>query len=95
MASFRENHYEATMNKGLLNVRWFTRELNTRWDAGWRLDQMVELNGDTLMVWERRPDAADSPPGAQGPAAPSPAAPPSSSGPEGHRPSAFLDGPPG
>lgn len=57
------DHYEATVNKGSLNVGRFTGELNQRWKNGWKLGQVIEQHGNTLVVWERRdPEPASAPP---------------------------------
>lgn len=47
-------HYEATVNRGSLNMATFTRELNQRWKRGWKLGQVFEQSGNTVIVWERR-----------------------------------------
>jgi hypothetical protein len=47
-------HYEAEVNKGSINMRYFTGTLNKRWNDGWRLDKLFEQDGNTIMVWERR-----------------------------------------
>lgn len=51
----RGDHYDATVNKGSLNMLAFTAELNRRWKQGWRLGQVFEQKGNTVIVWERRP----------------------------------------
>jgi hypothetical protein len=48
------DHYEAEVNRGDLNVDHFTRQLNNRWERGWRLARLFEQSGNTVIVWERR-----------------------------------------
>lgn len=47
------DHYEATVNKGDINMRSLSDELNDRYEAGWRLAHVVEQGGNTLFIWER------------------------------------------
>ena len=47
------DHYEASVNKGDINMRSLTDELNDRYEAGWRLAHVVEQGGNTLFIWER------------------------------------------
>jgi hypothetical protein len=49
-------HYEVEVNKGSLNVSGFERQMNGRWDSGWRLSHIFEQSGNTVVVWERRAD---------------------------------------
>ncbi len=49
-----ERHYEADVNRGALNMGFFTSMLNDRWAKGWRLAHAFEQSGNTVMVWERR-----------------------------------------
>ena len=46
-------HYEATVNKGDINMRGLTDEMNDRFENGWRLAHVVEQSGNTLFIWER------------------------------------------
>lgn len=47
-------HYDTEVNKGSLNMGSFKRNLNSRWDDGWKLSHVFEQDGNTVMVWERR-----------------------------------------
>ena len=46
-------HYEAEVNKGDINMRHFSSQLNERYENGWRLSHLHENNGNTIIVWER------------------------------------------
>lgn len=46
--------YLTEVNKGSVNMSTLTDKLNARYDEGWRLHTMLEQNGNTLMVFERR-----------------------------------------
>ena len=48
-----DDHYEAEVNRGDLNMRSFSDTLNDRWRDGWRLAHIFEQGGNTVMVWER------------------------------------------
>jgi hypothetical protein len=48
------DHYEAEVNLGSINVGHFTRQLNDRWERGWRLARIFEQAGNTIVIWERR-----------------------------------------
>jgi hypothetical protein len=47
------DHYDASVNKGDLNMRSFTNELNQRWEDGWKLAYVFSHGGNTIVVWER------------------------------------------
>ena len=49
-----EDHYEATVNEDDLNMRHLTRDLNERWEKGWRLAHVFVHANNTVTVWERR-----------------------------------------
>lgn len=49
-----ENHYDAVVNKGSINMGRFTSELNQRWRDGWELAHVIEQDGNTVMVFARR-----------------------------------------
>ena len=49
-----DDHYDASVNRGDLNMRSFRDELNDRWKNGWKLSQVFEQAGNTIVVWERR-----------------------------------------
>lgn len=49
-----DDHYQAVVNKGSLNMGKFTDELNERWRTGWELAHVIEQNGNTVMVYARR-----------------------------------------
>lgn len=49
--------YETEVNKGSTNMKALTTKLNVRWHNGWRLHTMLEQDGNTVMVFERRDDA--------------------------------------
>lgn len=46
--------YMTEVNKGSVNMSTLTDRLNDRYNEGWRLHTMLEQNGNTLMVFERR-----------------------------------------
>jgi hypothetical protein len=46
-------HYEAEVNKGSLNMGHMTREMNDRYEKGWKLAHIFEHGGDTILVWEK------------------------------------------
>lgn len=48
------DHYDATVNRGSLNMGSFTKEMNKRWDDGWQVAQVFMQEGNTIVVWERR-----------------------------------------
>lgn len=48
------DHYDTSVNKGDLNMRSFTDDLNDRWNDGWKLAHVFEQGGNTIVVWERR-----------------------------------------
>jgi hypothetical protein len=47
------DHYEATVNKGDVNMRALSDELNDRYQNGWRLAHVVEQAGNILFIWEQ------------------------------------------
>lgn len=47
-------HYEAVVNKRGLSMAGLTRNLNERWDNGWRLAHAFEQRGNTVLVFEKR-----------------------------------------
>ena len=49
-----DKHYETEVNKGDLNVSALERDLNDRWQDGWRLHTMIAHGDNTVVVWERR-----------------------------------------
>ena len=49
-----DQHYDVEVNKGSLNVAALTVNLSRRWNDGWRLDQVFEQNGNTVLIFERR-----------------------------------------
>jgi hypothetical protein len=48
-----ENHYDTDVNKGSLNMRSFTSQLNERYEKGWKLAKVFEQEGNTILIWER------------------------------------------
>jgi hypothetical protein len=48
------DHYDATVNRGSLNMGSFTKEMNKRWDDGWQVAQVFMQEGNTIVIWERR-----------------------------------------
>jgi hypothetical protein len=54
VVSMADDHYDATVNRGDLNMRSFTDELNDRWKDGWRVGQVFMQGGNTIVIWERR-----------------------------------------
>lgn len=59
MGILRGDHYEAEVNKGSINMSVFSNILNKRWKSGWTLDHVYSQDGNTIMVWARRPEEAD------------------------------------
>ena len=53
-AASGDDHYQAVVNKGSLNMGKFTTELNQRWRDGWELNQVIEQDGNTVVVYSRR-----------------------------------------
>ena len=49
-----DNQYCVEVNKNDLNVGRMTAQLNSKWCDGWRLAHVLEQNGNTVMVFERR-----------------------------------------
>ena len=49
-----DDHYDASVNKGDLNMRSFTDEMNDRWRDGWRVAQVFMQGGNTIVIYERR-----------------------------------------
>jgi hypothetical protein len=47
-------HYMTEVNKGSINMSTLTDKLNDRYADGWRLHTMLEQNGNTVCVFERR-----------------------------------------
>ncbi len=47
------DHYEAEVNRGSLNMRSFTNDLNKRYQNGWRLAFVFSQEGNTIIVWEK------------------------------------------
>lgn len=48
------DHYDATVNRGDLNMRSFTNEMNKRWDDGWRVAHVFMQAENTIVIWEKR-----------------------------------------
>ena len=48
------DHYDAEVNEGGINMMLFNRQLNSRWEQGWKLGRIFEQGGNTVIVWERR-----------------------------------------
>lgn len=48
------DQYLVEVNKNDLNVGRMSAHLNSKWKAGWRLAHVMEQNGNTVMVFERR-----------------------------------------
>ena len=46
--------YMTEVNKGSINMSTLTDKLNARYAEGWRLHTMLEQNGNTVCVFERR-----------------------------------------
>jgi len=46
-------HYDASVNRGSINMGSFTKELNSRYEDGWRLAFVFSQEGNTIMVWEK------------------------------------------
>ncbi|HVE75936.1 MAG TPA: hypothetical protein VND22_04110 [Actinomycetota bacterium] len=55
---FDEKHYEAEVNEKDINMRNLTDEMNDRWKDGWRFLHAWVHNNNTIIVWERREEAA-------------------------------------
>jgi hypothetical protein len=51
-------HYEADVNRGDLNMRSLTDELNDRHDKGWKLAHIFEQGGNTILIWEQISDGS-------------------------------------
>ncbi len=49
-----DQQYDVEVNKGSLNVGVLTVTLNKRWNDGWRLFQILEQHGNTVVIFERR-----------------------------------------
>lgn len=49
-----DDHYDCEVNRGDLSMHWLKDTLNDRWADGWRLVQLVEQGGNTVLVFERR-----------------------------------------
>lgn len=49
-----QEHYDASVNKGDLNMRAFADEMNDRWEKGWKVAHVFEKGENTVVVWERR-----------------------------------------
>ncbi len=49
-----DDHYDADVNKGSLNMRALADTLNDRWRDGWKLVHAFEKEGNTVLIWERR-----------------------------------------
>ncbi len=49
-----EDHYDCEVNRDELSMHWFRDALNDRWRDGWKLGQVFEQAGNTVIVWERR-----------------------------------------
>ena len=47
------DHYVTEVNKGDLNMRSFTNDLNDKWDKGYRLVYVFEQGGNTIAVFEK------------------------------------------
>jgi hypothetical protein len=46
--------YMTEVNKGSVNMSTLTDKLNSKYEAGWRLHTMLEQDGNTVCVFERR-----------------------------------------
>lgn len=46
--------YVTEVNKRSANMAVLTQTLNSRYENGWRLHTMLEQDGNTVMVFERR-----------------------------------------
>lgn len=54
----RTGQYMTEVNKGSTNMSTLTNKLkNAQYEAGWRLHTMIEQDGNTVMVFERREEA--------------------------------------
>ena len=49
-----DDHYDCEVNRGDLSMHWLKDTLNDRWSDGWKLGQVFEQGGNTVIVWERR-----------------------------------------
>jgi hypothetical protein len=49
-----DDHYDCEVNREGLSMRWLKNALNDRWQDGWKLGQVFEQAGNTVIVWERR-----------------------------------------
>jgi hypothetical protein len=49
-----DDHYDCEVNRGELSMMWLKDTLNDRWSDGWKLAQVFEQAGNTVIVWERR-----------------------------------------
>lgn len=47
------DHYEAEVNKGDINMRSLQRQLNDRYEDGWKLAHIYSEAGNTVLIWER------------------------------------------
>lgn len=50
----KSGQYFTEVNKGSINMSTLTDRLNARYADGWRLHTMLEQNGNTVCVFERR-----------------------------------------
>jgi hypothetical protein len=48
------DHYDCQVNRDELSMAWLKDTMNDRWDDGWRLAQIFEQAGNTVIIWERR-----------------------------------------
>jgi hypothetical protein len=46
-------HYETEVNRGDINMSGFERDLNDRYEQGWKLAHVFSEGGNTIMIWER------------------------------------------
>ena len=54
MAFGGDGHYEAEVNKGSLNAGALTRDMNKRYEDGWKLAHIFEKEDNTVIIWERQ-----------------------------------------
>jgi hypothetical protein len=48
------DHYDCEVNRDELSMSWLKDSLNDRWNDGWKLAQVFEQAGNTVVIWERR-----------------------------------------
>ena len=47
------DQYETEVNKGDLNMNALQRNLNKRYEDGWRLAHVIAEAGNVIFIWER------------------------------------------